>query len=65
MPTTFLALLLNFLVVMRYKLGDDHAAARQEVFHCLCCFIFFHLACYATGDATTFAAGLTSDLSVD
>ena len=26
---------------MRYKLGDDHAAARQETLDCFCCFIIF------------------------
>jgi hypothetical protein len=25
---------LNFLVVMRHKFGDHHAAARQELFDC-------------------------------
>ena len=30
MPTTFFGLVADFLVVMRYKLGEDHAAACQE-----------------------------------
>jgi hypothetical protein len=29
---------------MRYELGQDHAAARQEVFHCLLLFHNFPLA---------------------
>src|SRR5664280_988130 len=55
----------HFFVVMRYKLGEDNAAARQEVFHCLLLFhlLFLWLA-NATGDATTFAVGFTNDLSV-
>jgi hypothetical protein len=49
---------------MRYKLDEDHAAARQEVLDCfiLLHFVFLWLDC-ATGDATAFAVGFTNDLS--
>jgi hypothetical protein len=39
-PDGLLGFVLNFLVAMRHKLGDDHAAARQELFYCQ---ILFHI----------------------
>ncbi len=58
-------LVADFLVVMRYKLGENHAAACQEAFHCLCLFHVFPFGLLRDRDATTFAAGTTGDLSVD
>jgi hypothetical protein len=46
---------------MGHKLGDDHAAARQELFDCNVLFHVFPLAYCATGDATTAAVELYND----
>jgi hypothetical protein len=57
-------LVADFLVVMSYKLGENHAAACQEVFDCLLLFHVFPFGLLRDRDATTFAAGLTGDLSL-
>ena len=59
-----LGLVLNFLVAMRYKTGDDHATAPQEVFNCIFLCHFFVWLNYAISCATAFAVGFTNDLSV-
>jgi hypothetical protein len=44
-----LSFVLNFLVVVSYKLGDDHTTASQEFFDCITLFHFLLLAYCATG----------------
>jgi hypothetical protein len=41
---------LNFLVAMSHKLGEDHAAARQELFDCD---LLFHIPFWLTTRQTT------------
>jgi hypothetical protein len=59
-----LGFVLNFLVVMGYKLGDDHAAASHEFFDCDVWFHVFSFGLLRDRDATTFAVGLSNDLSL-
>jgi hypothetical protein len=49
---------LNFLVAMSHKLGEDHAAACQELIHCFCLFHVFPFGLLRDRHATTFAVGL-------
>jgi hypothetical protein len=46
---------LHFLVAMRYKLGDDHAAARQELINRFSLFHVFPFGLLRDRDATIFA----------
>jgi hypothetical protein len=56
-----LGFILNFLVAVSYKPGDDHAAASQEFFDCDVLFHIFAFGLLRDRDATSFAVAGGND----